>query len=59
MQIQSIGNNCYRITEDVQWQSGGVWYDNPIDFGEDFTIYYKNNFGTIRCQWSRWDGSCF
>ena len=43
---QSIGNNCYRITDDVQWQSGGVWYDNPIDFDEDFTIYYKNNFGS-------------
>jgi gliding motility-associated-like protein len=42
---QSIGNNCYVITENVGWQSGGVWYDNPIDFNEDFTIYYKNNFG--------------
>ena len=42
---QSIGNNCYVITENVGWQSGGVWYDNPIDLNEDFTIYYKNNFG--------------
>ncbi len=42
----SIGNNCYRITDDVQWQSGGVWYNNPIDFDDDFTIYYKNNFGS-------------
>ena len=42
---QSIGNNCYVITENVGWQSGGVWYNNPIDFNEDFTIYYKNNFG--------------
>jgi len=42
----STGNNCYQITQDVQWQSGGVWYDNPIDFDEDFTIYYKNNFGS-------------
>ena len=43
---QSIGNNCYVITENVDWQRGGVWYDNPIDFDEDFTIYYKNNFGS-------------
>ena len=42
----SLGGNCYRITEDVLWQAGGVWYDNPIDFADDFTIYYKNNFGT-------------
>ena len=42
----SLGGNCYRITEDILWQAGGVWYDNPIDFANDFTIYYKNNFGT-------------
>ena len=43
---QSIGNNCYIITEDLDWQSGGVWYNNPIDFANDFTINYKNNFGS-------------
>ena len=42
----SLGNNCYRITDQVDWQVGGVWYDNPIDFAEDFTIDYKNNFGS-------------
>jgi len=47
---QSIGNNCYVITENVLWQRGGVWYDNPIDFDEDFTIYYKNNFGSTDSQ---------
>ncbi|MDG2484667.1 MAG: T9SS type B sorting domain-containing protein [Flavobacteriaceae bacterium] len=47
---QSIGNNCYVITENVDWQRGGVWYDNPIDFDEDFTIYYKNNFGSTDSQ---------
>ncbi len=25
--------------------AGGIWYDNPIDFSNDFTIYYQNNFG--------------
>ncbi|MEM1002654.1 MAG: L-type lectin-domain containing protein, partial [Bacteroidota bacterium] len=39
------GNNCYIITQDVLNQSGGVWFNNPIDFDEDFTIYYQNNFG--------------
>ena len=40
-----LGSNCYQITPDLQIQSGGVWYDNPIDFADDFTIYYQNNFG--------------
>jgi hypothetical protein len=38
-------NNCYTITQNLQFQSGGVWYDNPIDFDENFTIRYQNNFG--------------
>ena len=39
------GNNCYTITQDILNQAGAVWYDNPIDFDEDFTILYQNNFG--------------
>jgi gliding motility-associated-like protein len=39
------GNNCYIITQDQEFQSGGVWYDNPIDFDSDFTIFYQNDFG--------------
>ena len=39
------GNNCYTITPDQFDQAGGVWYDNPIDFDSDFTIYYQNIFG--------------
>lgn len=39
------GNNCYIITPDEAFQTGGVWYDNPIDFDLDFSIYYQNNFG--------------
>jgi len=40
------GNNCFTITPDQLNQAGGVWFSNPIDFDEDFTIYYQNNFGT-------------
>ena len=39
------GNNCYVITPDQLDQAGGVWYDNPIDFDSNFTIYYQNVFG--------------
>ena len=41
-----LGNNCFEITPDQGNKAGGVWYDNPIDFANDFTIYYQNNFGT-------------
>ncbi len=40
------GNNCYTITQNLPNQTGGVWYDNPIDFDSDFTILYQNNFGS-------------
>ncbi|MBT8244592.1 MAG: T9SS type B sorting domain-containing protein [Winogradskyella sp.] len=39
------GDNCFIITQDLDFQSGGVWYDNAIDFDNDFTINYQNNFG--------------
>ncbi len=41
----SQGNNCYIITPDLLNQSGAVWYDNAIDFDNDFTINYQNSFG--------------
>lgn len=41
-----LGGNCFEITPDQGYRAGGVWYDNPIDFADDFTIYYQNNFGT-------------
>ena len=41
------GDNCFAITPASPFQNGGVWYDNPIDFDNDFTIYYQNNFGNI------------
>lgn len=40
-----LGNNCYTITPDGEFLAGGVWYDNPIDFDNDFTIFYQSNFG--------------
>jgi gliding motility-associated-like protein len=40
------GNNCFTITPDQFDKAGGAWFSNPIDFDEDFTIYYQNNFGT-------------
>jgi len=39
------GNNCFTITADQLNQAGGAWFSNPIDFDDNFTIYYQNNFG--------------
>lgn len=41
----ALEENCFLITPDALSQAGGVWYDNPIDFSENFTIFYQNNFG--------------
>lgn len=41
-----LDNNCFLITPAVNNQSGGVWYDNSIDFSNDFTIYYQSYFGS-------------
>jgi gliding motility-associated-like protein len=40
-----IGNNCFVITADNYNQRGGVWYNNPIDFSNDFIISFQGNFG--------------
>ena len=42
---ENLGGNCFLITPDSTGKRGGIWYDNPIDFSNDFTIYYQNNFG--------------
>lgn len=42
----SQGSNCFVITPDLLGQSGGVWFNNPIDFADDFSISYQNNFGS-------------
>jgi len=43
---QVLDNNCFLITPALDFQSGGVWYDNAIDFSNDFTVYYQNYFGS-------------
>uniref|UniRef100_UPI0018CA3F1B L-type lectin-domain containing protein n=1 Tax=Aureivirga sp. CE67 TaxID=1788983 RepID=UPI0018CA3F1B len=39
------GDDCFIITPDLNGQSGAVWYENEIDFNQDFTILYNSNFG--------------
>ncbi|WP_274476376.1 lectin-like domain-containing protein [Mangrovimonas aestuarii] len=40
----SLGDDCYRITDDLPTQRGAVWYDNPIDLTEDFDIVFDLSF---------------
>lgn len=40
-----LGNNCYRITENILWQSGAVWFNDPLNLEEDFEITLSMNFG--------------
>ena len=43
---QVLDNNCFLITPALDFQTGGIWYDNAIDFSNDFTVYYQNYFGS-------------
>jgi gliding motility-associated-like protein len=43
----NLGGNCFLITPEATGKKGGIWYGNPIDFSNDFTIYYQNNFGDL------------
>jgi len=33
------------ITQDEQWQFGGLWYKNPIDMEKDFSMLMYVNLG--------------
>lgn len=37
------------ITQDEQWQFGGLWYRNPIDMNKDFSMLMYTNLG------DKWD----
>lgn len=41
----SNGNNCYTVTPDQNNRRGGVWFTNPIDFSQNFTINFQGDFG--------------
>lgn len=42
----AFGNDCYRITEDVQWQNGTIWYTRKLNLKASFDIEFTMNFGT-------------
>ncbi|NHN28164.1 T9SS type B sorting domain-containing protein, partial [Flavobacterium jejuense] len=42
---QTLGECCFRITENLLSQGGAVWYDNVINLNTDFQIIFEAGFG--------------
>lgn len=38
---EEIGDGCFRLTEDLLWQSGSVWYDTLISLEDDFKVDFS------------------
>ncbi|MFK8010142.1 MAG: OmpA family protein [Saprospiraceae bacterium] len=39
------GEHCYRLTRDVEWQGGTLWYRNPINLNDPFEMEIDLKFG--------------
>ncbi|HEX5626011.1 MAG TPA: M43 family zinc metalloprotease, partial [Saprospiraceae bacterium] len=44
---RSLGNDCYLLTEALNFQSGSVWYEDKVDLRKSFDIYFDLNLGCI------------
>ncbi len=40
-----IGEQCYRLTTEREWQSGSIWYKNPINLNDPFEMEIDLKFG--------------
>ena len=52
-----LGDDCYRLTTELGFQNGAVWYSNQIDLSEPFNLEFLMNFGDIDANGA--DGICF
>ena len=41
----SIGDECYLVTPSQNWQNGAVWFLDPLNLTEEFTIDLNINLG--------------
>ncbi len=39
------GEHCYRLTKNVEWQGGTLWYKNPINLNDPFEMEIDLKFG--------------
>ncbi len=44
-QTTRTGENCYQLTYDDYWSSGGIWHQEPIDLSESFEMELKLMMG--------------
>ena len=42
-----LGNDCYLLTEEKNYETGSVWYEDKIDLTRPFDIYFQLNLGCI------------
>ena len=40
------GDDCYQITDDNEWELGAVWFNDPLDLAQSFTIDVEVNLGS-------------
>ena len=43
---KQVGEECFRLTEAVEWQGGAAWYKKPIDLNEPFEVEMDLMFGS-------------
>ncbi|GAB2790960.1 hypothetical protein GCM10027275_39850 [Rhabdobacter roseus] len=41
----AYGEDCYRLTDDVPWQNGAVWYADKLSIASSFELEFTMNFG--------------
>lgn len=41
----NTGGDCYRLTDADNYQAGSMWYEDKVDFGKSFDIFFDFNLG--------------
>lgn len=44
---RSIGNGCFQLTDNQQWENGSVWYADQLDLSKDFNLEFSLNLGAV------------
>lgn len=41
----NTGGDCYRLTDAANYQAGSMWYEDKVDFGKSFDVFFDFNLG--------------
>ena len=44
---RQLGNDCYLLTEERNYQTGSIWYEDKVSLFQSFDIYFDLNLGCI------------